>query len=1609
MAAELLDEALMAEFKGCKGAKCRFAKNRSKAHLMHHVANNIPTVISYDDLELMPERGDFIDRRIGAICENIIQNNDPLMFLPVSCCDKVDYVGGRKQSFIYYFGIIPSGEKVCLVIAPDIYVDIRVPLDNAANSVAAKVAEFRHTLGAIMTTGNIVYTKIDDIALFPLHGWVKNKLPYKRIRFPTLGDRKKFIDTVSRIQNEFGPYELSSDDSSGLNYYIQKIARERKYKLGDWCLISKYEKQDPRAKCCGCAYVLGVAETCIESITNTQKADILRQYPLFQTIWDTDPTLLGSWDIETYSPSDAAEIRDAEHDVYTIFMVNTNYYWHYSTKALMSVCCVDSEVNAREGISISVVCSTEIDLLMAHFTIMSKMRPDLFIAFNGANFDWPRVKHHMAQAGKLYFIDDCLSCLNTYKRPGAESEREVAIGKWQFTNLQIKISAEMNRSLACVANFPGMVDIDIMPLFERIYQKNERAAQRSLNYFLSMNDLQSKEDMPYKRMFRIYERAQKLKKAPKVCHCADMTSCECCAHWHPMLDNIRTGSDEMARQEYGNERLPQLLDEDGEPLCCHCGKRAVNEADMTDVAYYCAIDCSRPQELICKVGNLIDARGLSSRAYVTLYDSIYKAGGMKVRNLIGSLCYEEDVAFTNRTRNVSDSEKDHFPGAHVFTPQTGFYPDDGVSGLDFASLYPNEMQDNNLSTEMIVTDARLAKELLDEGYRLIPIGPFEIERGAEKHKTTNKKMTINAWTVHHNNVHINGKIVTKYDRRTEYTFPGGQYPPMTVENGAPTEEQQVIIDAADAAGVSYKRKDKFVPTFGRDAKQNERMGIFARGVKMLFDERLPIKHEKVALEELLEKMDKSGETVVTMKDGVVKTREEIVRLYVKVNAQQNALKLLSNTFYGESGNFRSGSYNVIVAGGVTTKGVHSIKSVYAFVMSERGLMKKFKHTNVRRLVDEAIIAGMAGEIDRLLAKPMDVEADYGIPERSWHSIEKYISETAQEARREDIINIFKKLYKSLITRFDNGYTFTNRVIYGDTDSLYICPPKALLMNAAVRCEIAQNLSTNRKEWLAARIEYWSQIVYITRGYMTTLRDEVNAFMVELTRNTFLNMAYEEVGLPFLFVGKKKYSMIPHINEPNFIFSGENPFDDIGADGKKRKEVKVFVKGIDIVKQGQAAITKQLGYSFLRELFSVDNTRDPMEIAKAKMNEFYNTRADPKLFALAARYKSHKKNVAVHSFVRRMRMMQERHQGNQAMMDLYAPPDDGDKFYFVIVKRPLEFTISGRVVSYDKGDLMEYVHVYLESQKGSNPLEIDAHYYIEHQVTGIFCRFIGYYDQFKIEGESEAVRDGNTNKRAKKYLNDYCGKMYGKNTDEVKALKKTYGQTYRDVRKRATGDIMETLPAHLAQLMIDLAPKNTVEQEKIDKSEAERAKLPHDRYTDVMERIKASAKEAADASINSSAYYVDAMLGFGYDITAIWRIHNRSDSAVVRAENVYIQSTERREISRLWKLMPDFTAINKKRDAREFNLIMDLKARADKKLTENDIKSINTFTEEEIAVINGVNECAATLGLVYQMRVNRTRILNEIESRKNKICGIGSSRPTRKVESTIDLVRRLVEH
>jgi hypothetical protein len=251
------------------------------------------------------------------------------------------------------------------------------------------------------------------------------------------------------------------------------------------------------------------------------------------------------------------------------------------------------------------------------------------------------------------------------------------------------------------------------------------------------------------------------------------------------------------------------------------------------------------------------------------------------------------------------------------------------------------------------------------------------------------------------------------------------------------------------------------------------------------------------------------------------------------------------------------------------------------------------------------------------------------------------------------------------------------------------------------------------------------------------------------------MAYEEACLPCAMFGKKKYACIAHTDEPNFY-----PED-------------LFIRGLELKKQGQTGISKELQMEGLRDILSITHLREPIEVAKDHIKRFFTIQMDSAKFAKMYSYRPNKKNTTVLRFVERMREQKK------------PVPDAGDKFKAVVVRKRQQFTVRGTMVKMLIGDQLEYLHEYDHSQAGNDPMELDLEYYLNGGIYGAFARFISYHPDFQKPGldmsdpEEYKIGDTHSVNEAYSYLEQECAKFITRDNTANKTLSKTLRSDYKN--------------------------------------------------------------------------------------------------------------------------------------------------------------------------------------------------------------------------------------
>ena len=168
-----------------------------------------------------------------------------------------------------------------------------------------------------------------------------------------------------------------------------------------------------------------------------------------------------------------------------------------------------------------------------------------------------------------------------------------------------------------------------------------------------------------------------------------------------LVDNYRVIDDEFKKLKY--TKVEWCMNKDDVPpqeiFNLH---KTGGPSGRAKVAKYCIQDC----ELCIHLINLLDIVpnniGMSNVCLVPFSYIFLRGQGIKVTSIVSKEC---DVQNT-RMPTLKDYKEttDGYEGAIVLEPKTGIYLDDPIAVLDYASLYPSSIIENNLSQDKYLSN-----------------------------------------------------------------------------------------------------------------------------------------------------------------------------------------------------------------------------------------------------------------------------------------------------------------------------------------------------------------------------------------------------------------------------------------------------------------------------------------------------------------------------------------------------------------------------------------------------------------------------------------------------------------------------------------------------------------------------------------------------------------------------------------------------------------------------------------------------------------------------------------------------------------------------------------
>jgi DNA polymerase elongation subunit (family B) len=825
------------------------------------------SVINYSQIKNLPIRNAFLETKVFEETNDNINKGKELLFMPNDLHEmhlqEAQYEKAKYK--IVLFGSLIDGRRATVVIdGIKPYFEVVIPKDT-------DTSDFAFLLNAELKRNQYMEpTNYELVSGRQFKGYSKNKRSYVKFYFNKLALRKEAIKFV----REKG-LETTSDDTS---CYYRVVCRDHFNTFSSWANLNTY-KVRTYTNIKGSVFSVNMSnyKPCMEDITkNIQLAK--------------DNVMTCCWDIETFSPDGQLPIPDnLEH---RMFMIGVTFQWHHAKDQLLRICLVDHPCDPRPNY-LTIVCEDEKKLIKAFGKVVYKMKPEIYLGFNDSDYDWPwLIKRAYHYSGTLTFLAQCFDATNPWQ--GYDDEK---IMKYNFKKEHVKLEADAYAD-GYTLTFPGYINIDVRTIFRQLYPTAEKS---NLNFYLALNKLGGKKDMPYQELFRIYGDMNTMMSArvdiKKSFAKADGLT--------QMLENIYDYNPNT-----NNDELKDL---------------------MAEVADYCVIDSQRCHELMKIRSVVMDRREVAGLSYTSLFDSLYRANGMKVRNLVIARGQKRGMKFSNIT-NSGDMEDGKYPGAYVFPPK---------KGLVTSKLTIQERIDHSTLIKEHAEWVEVTSDELIEYYEIIEkygacLTEEDIQTLQDDRVGTPLRQCFIKFLLETSGRPITGldfsslypSLIMTYNLSPEYIIIDKEEARQAVIDGHNLYKIKFNYNNNTIRGWSIRHDNKL-----DESKPDYKFGVYPAILKELFDTRKVMKKELEKWEHKKEQMEAlTREEFMTLKN---QTEYELICFnFNYMDSKQKALKVFMNTFYGESGNKRSPFFVLQLAGAITTAGQDNIKMVQKHVEKE---------------------------------------------------------------------------------------------------------------------------------------------------------------------------------------------------------------------------------------------------------------------------------------------------------------------------------------------------------------------------------------------------------------------------------------------------------------------------------------------------------------------------------------------------------------------------------------------------------------------------------------------------------------------------------------------------
>ena len=324
----------------------------------------------------------------------------------------------------------------------------------------------------------------------------ENNSKFIRIYFNKLYHRTCFI----RVLDKLDILSFNND----LNNYHRVVSRTHEINLCNWNLLKDYTIN--RNSAYKSKYVLNIDIENVSAFNEIKYNDYnnIEELKIDIDSFRKDRMISMSYDIEQYSSKfnpdrpDLVILPSGKVKEDEIFNIGITYQFINNPNSFLNIGLVTKEAEAHEDY-ITIICDNEKTILRAFGYLNTLLQPDYIMEFNGSEFDWINIYDKCCYYKIIQNVCEDLSI----KKLSNYDLKEENIFKYLYQQDHVKISADVPQKNVRNLNLEGYIPFDLRVI---LMQLNPTEQKSSLKFYLEMNNLPNKDDMPIPELFKIYER-----------------------------------------------------------------------------------------------------------------------------------------------------------------------------------------------------------------------------------------------------------------------------------------------------------------------------------------------------------------------------------------------------------------------------------------------------------------------------------------------------------------------------------------------------------------------------------------------------------------------------------------------------------------------------------------------------------------------------------------------------------------------------------------------------------------------------------------------------------------------------------------------------------------------------------------------------------------------------------------------------------------------------------------------------------------------------------------------------------------------------------------------